>query len=241
MPTLQNSDFKFRNSLFKVLKFTVIALLLCWGQARIQTPTLPEGFVFLQEAIPSIFMEARYFSGNNFTGRPVKGYGSSRLVLTKEAASALLDVQLELREKGLGLKVFDAYRPQRAVDDFVAWAQEAGDTAQKSEYYPNIPKNQLFEKGYIAAHSGHSRGSTVDVTLVNLQTGEELDMGTPFDFFGPRSAPGSDAVTPAQKENRRLLQHTMRRNGFGPLATEWWHFTLRGEPYPERYFDFVVE
>lgn len=184
--------------------------------------------------------EARYFTSNNFMGKPVEGYEAPRVILTTEAAAALQKVQADLAEQGLGLKVFDAYRPQRAVDHFVRWAQDLDDTLKKAEYYPGILKSELFERGYIAANSSHSRGSTVDVSLVDLQTGKELDMGTPFDFFSPLSWPSSDQVSAQAQQNRMLLQKAMERHGFQHLDTEWWHFTLRDEPFPNRYFDFAV-
>lgn len=215
--------------------------LCCFSMQSHTSEALPEGFVYLSEAVPSALAEPRYYGKNNFVGKPITGYEAPKIILTEEAAKALKNVQEDLKTRSLGLKVFDAYRPQRAVDHFVKWAQDFDDTAQKPEYYPDIPKSELFEKGYIAAHSGHSRGSTVDVTLVDLATGKELDMGTSFDYFGPASSPSSDQVSKTAQENRRLLQKLMKRHGFEPLATEWWHFTLKDEPYPETYFDFPVK
>jgi D-alanyl-D-alanine dipeptidase len=183
----------------------------------------------------------RYLGSDNFVGRPVDGYQRARCLLTHQAAQALAKAQRSLSERGLGLKVFDCYRPQRAVAHFVRWARDLKDTATKERYYPNVDKRSLFKKGYIASRSGHSRGSTVDLTVVRRGDGQELDMGTPFDFFSPRSWPSSAAVTPEQRANRMLLAGAMKGAGFRPLTTEWWHFTLRSEPFPDTYFDFVVQ
>ena len=203
----------------------------------------PEGFVEIRDAVAGVVVDLRYLGADNFVGAPVDGYTADRCYVTTEAARALGRVQHELGHLGLGLKVFDAYRPQRAVDHFVRWAEDLGDTRMKARYYPDVAKEHLFRDGYIAAKSGHSRGSTVDLTIVALDGGDpvELDMGTPWDYFGPRSWPTSLEVTPQQRANRMLLQALMMKHGFRPLAEEWWHFTLEDEPYPETYFDFVVE
>jgi D-alanyl-D-alanine dipeptidase len=203
----------------------------------------PAGFVELRGSVPGVEVELRYLSRDNFVGQRIDGYESEQCYVTAEAARGLAAVQAELAAFGLGLKVFDAYRPQRAVDHFVRWAQDLGDTKMKAAYYPGVEKKHLFRDGYIAAKSGHSRGSTVDLTIVTLGPGvpEELDMGTGWDFFGPESWPASLAVTPQQRANRMLLQSLMVKHGFRPLAEEWWHFTLEDEPFPERYFDFPVE
>jgi len=201
------------------------------------------GFVDLGESVPGIVIELRYASNENFVGRRIDGYESQHCYISAQAARALEHVQAELEPFGLGLKVFDAYRPQRAVDHFVRWAEDLDDTKMKSTYYPRVAKKHLFRDGYIAAKSGHSRGSTVDLTLVSLDDDEprELDMGTPFDFFGPESHGASRAVTAQQRANRALLQSLMMKHGFRPLAEEWWHFTLVEEPFPDTYFDFEIE
>jgi D-alanyl-D-alanine dipeptidase len=203
-------------------------------------PLRPRDFVALDSIIPDLRVELRYLGSNNFTGRPVAGYEADVAYLTEPAARALQEVQQELAADGLGLKVFDAYRPQRAVDAFMRWAADPDDVAMKSAYYPNVDKRDLIPKGYIAERSGHSRGSTVDLTLVRLSDGRELDMGGTFDYFDPLSWPSSTRVTVAQHRNRMRLREVMMRHGFVPLKEEWWHFTLRDEPYPDTYFDFPV-
>jgi D-alanyl-D-alanine dipeptidase len=203
--------------------------------------SLPDGFVYLKDIIPSARVEMRYFSDNNFTGRPADGYLADRCILTKEAAVALKRVENDLSPFGLGIKVFDGYRPQRAVDSFVRWASDVKDTKTKARYYPDVDKKNLFKGGYIAAESSHTRGSTVDLTIVQSASGAELDMGSPFDFFGPISWPDSNLVPADRLAHRLLLRTLMMKHGFNPYAQEWWHFTLAREPYPDRYFDFPVE
>lgn len=205
--------------------------------------SVPPGFVDIEDVIPGVEVELRYFGDDNFVGQRIEGYESGRCYITAEAAEALKEVQQELRAFGLGLKIFDAYRPQRAVDHFVRWASDLADTKMKEKYYPDVAKKDLFKDGYIAAKSGHSRGSTVDLTIVSLDAGntEELDMGTGWDFFGPKSWPGSQVVSAEQRAHRMLLQQLMTKHGFKPLAEEWWHFTLIEEPFPDNYFDFVIE
>lgn len=203
---------------------------------------LPDGFVYVDEVIPSIQQDLRYFGNNNFVGRPIYGYRANRAILTKSAASALRAVQEELSPFGLGLLVFDAYRPQEAVDDFVAWSKDLSDTKTKSIYYPRVPKESLFAQEYIAERSGHSRGSTVDLTIVSKNAPfEPLDMGTRFDFFGPESWPTYAGISLQQRANRLLLQSIMVKHGFNPYPQEWWHFTLRNEPFPNTYFNFLVQ
>jgi zinc D-Ala-D-Ala dipeptidase len=202
--------------------------------------SVPDGFVDLSKTIPTIEIELRYASQNNFIGTKVDGYETNRCFLSKNAAQALLAVQNELFVYGLGIKIYDAYRPQRAVDHFVRWAGEFSDTKMKALYYPDVEKSQLFEKGYIAAHSGHSRGSTIDLTIIDLATKKELDMGTGFDYFSPLSWPSNKEMTAQQRGNRLLLHSVMLRHGFRALPEEWWHFTLENEPYPNTYFDFPI-
>lgn len=227
-------------TLARLVLMTGTSLLLACSSG-VPAGQIPQGFVELADFAPGIAQEVRYFSDDNFVGERISGYRSPTIYLTREASTALRSVQAELSAFGLGLKVFDAYRPQRAVDHFVRWARDLADQRMKARYYPNVAKSDLFSDGYIAARSGHSRGSTVDLTLVDLDTGQELDMGTPWDFFDLASWPDSDQVTTQQQANRLLLRRVMLAAGFQPLTTEWWHFTLVGEPYPGTYFDFPVQ
>lgn len=204
-------------------------------------PARAEGFVELAEAAPDVIQEIRYYSTYNFVGERIDGYERPVALLTKEAASALKLVSDDVMEQGYRLKVYDAYRPQRAVDHFVRWAKDVEDTRMKPYFYPEIDKNRLFDQGYISARSGHSRGSTVDLTLFDMKTGKEADMGGVFDYFGRISHPDYvGELTKEQQNNRNILRAAMMRHGFKPISTEWWHFTLREEPYPNTYFDFPV-
>jgi zinc D-Ala-D-Ala dipeptidase len=200
----------------------------------------PAGFTDAQYAVPGLAVDMRYHGSDNFVGRPVDGYEAPVCILTDRAASALRDVQAELQPFGLGLKAFDCYRPARAVAHFVRWARDPADTLRKADYYPDIDKAQLFALGYIAERSGHSRGSTVDLTIVDLASGVELDMGGAWDLFSTTSWPMDTSATAAQRANRLLLRALMIRHGFRPYDQEWWHFTLVDEPHPDRYFDFPV-
>ena len=202
--------------------------------------TLPEGFVLVGEAIPDALLDIRYYTTYNFVGARIDGYEAPVAVLTREAADALKLVRDDMKAQGLRLVIYDAYRPQRAVDHFANWAEDITDTRMKAVFYPDVDKADLFEKGFIARRSGHSRGSTVDLTLLDEATGKLLDMGGPFDFFGELSHPDYAGVTAQQHENRMLLQSAMMKRGFKPLSTEWWHFTLADEPYPKTFFDFPV-
>lgn len=198
------------------------------------------GFVVLAEKVPAVIQEIRYYSTYNFIGDRINGYEEPQALITKEAARALLAVSNEMNVKGYRLKIYDAYRPACAVKHFVMWGIEDLDLRMKPFFYPDLDKRDLFAKGYIASKSSHSRGSTVDLTLLDMKTGREIDMGSPFDLFDEISHPDSDAVTPEQRANRMLLQDAMERNGFAPIDCEWWHFTLKNEPYPDTYFDFPV-
>ncbi|MBQ6320584.1 MAG: M15 family metallopeptidase [Lachnospiraceae bacterium] len=197
-------------------------------------------FVLLSEAVPDAILEIRYYSTYNFVGDRIEGYEEPVALLTKEAAAALLEVSEELKEKGYRLKIYDAYRPQMAVTNFVEWAEDTDDTRMKEFFYPDLEKDVLFPQGYIAEHSGHSRGSTVDLTLFDMETEKELDMGGTFDFFGELSHPDYKDITEEQFNNRMILRDAMLEHGFRPLETEWWHFTLDDEPYPDTYFTFPV-
>jgi D-alanyl-D-alanine dipeptidase len=208
--------------------------------APLSATSLPEGFVDVHEVSPSIQVQLAYFGSANFVGRPIDGYSSNRAILSRPAAEALAKVQEALKLMGLGLQIFDAYRPKRAVTHFYRWSQDPKDRQSKVDYYPDFSKKALFEQGYIARQSSHSRGSTVDLTLIDLAKGKPLDMGSAFDFFGPVSWYQSKRITPKQKANRKLLRDQLLKQGFKPYAKEWWHFTLKKEPFPRTYFDFEV-
>jgi len=200
----------------------------------------PSGFVLLADYVPAIVQEIRYYSTYNFIGDRIDGYEEPCALLTKEAARALKAVSNELIVHGYRLKVFDAYRPATAVKHFVLWGIEDLDLRMKPYFYPELDKAELFEKGYIAKQSSHSRGSTVDLTLLDMTTGKEVDMGSPFDLFDEISHPDYQGITAKQYENRMMLRTAMMRHGFEPIYCEWWHFTLKDEPYPNTYFDFPV-
>ena len=201
---------------------------------------LPEGFVYINDIDNRINIDLRYSTENNFTGKVIDGYRSNKAIISTEAAMALIQVQNDLDQMNLSLKIFDAYRPQMSVNYFINWSNDPLDTINKSIYYPKIKKSELFPLGYIAERSGHSRGSTVDLTIVDNTTFKELDMGTPYDFFGPESATNFIGITDKQRSNRLLLLETMTRNGFKNYSKEWWHYTLKEEPFND-YFNFVIE
>lgn len=201
---------------------------------------IPSDFVVLSDVVPGIIQEIRYYSTYNFIGERIDGYEEPCALLTKEAARALKSAANELNVMGYRLKVFDAYRPVSAVKQFILWGIEDQDIRMKPYFYPDLEKQELFSRGYIAKQSSHSRGSTVDLTLLDMATGKELDMGGPFDFFGELSHPDYRGVTEEQYDNRMTLRRVMLRNGFEPLDCEWWHFTLKDEPYPDTYFTFPV-
>jgi D-alanyl-D-alanine dipeptidase len=219
----------------------------------------PAGFVDLAVVAPAVVIDMRYAGSDNFLGRPARGYSEARSLLTKEAAGALAAIQRELAPFGAGLKVYDCYRPQRAVDDFVAWSRAPG-PATDSRHHPDVPKRELIQRGYIAARSGHSRGSTVDLTLISgvplraagtppldcrtidgpRAPDGSLNMGTTFDCFDARAEAESDGVSPEARRNRLLLRMVMEKHGFVRYAQEWWHFTLANEPFPKTAFDFEI-
>ena len=198
------------------------------------------GFVLLSEAVPDAILEIRYYSTYNFVGARVDGYEEPVALLTKEAAAALKKVSDDLVTQGYRLKIFDAYRPQMAVDHFVRWAHDKDDAAMKPYFYPELSKDSLFPKGYIARRSGHSRGSTVDLTLFDMKTEKEADMGGTFDYFGKLSHADYTNITKSQYDNRMILRNAMLKHGFKPISAEWWPFTLKDEPYPDTYFTFPV-
>ena len=226
---------------------------------------LPDNFVYLEDIDPSIIQEMRYAQNHNFVGKPLKGYLKASCILTKPTAEALKKVQTELKGYGYSLKVYDCYRPQMAVDEFIEWSKNPKDQLMKKEFYPKVNKKNVFKLGYVADKSGHTRGSTVDLTIVKkselkqaeYHPGQKLtacyasyeqrfhdnsiDMGTGFDCFDKRAHLKTNKITDFAQKNRHLLQHLMVRNGFKPYPYEWWHFTLMDEPYPNTYFNFPVE
>jgi D-alanyl-D-alanine dipeptidase len=226
---------------------------------------MPDTFVHIEEVIPNALLDIRYFGEHNFLGVKVDGYYASTCILTRQAAQALANVQKDLAPFNMTLKIYDCYRPQQAVDHFVRWAKGIDDTKTKKEFYPTVDKRNLFRDGYIAERSGHSRGSTVDLTIVPLpapiqpayKAGDplkecylpagvrfadnSLDMGTGFDCFHQLSHPENKDLGPQQRSNRLLLKTLMAKYGFRNLPEEWWHFTLNNEPYPDTYFNFPVK
>jgi D-alanyl-D-alanine dipeptidase len=225
---------------------------------------IPDGFVEIRDVIPDVILDLRYYTNHNFLGVAVDGYVTERCYITRAAAESLAKVQTELRNFSLSLKVYDAYRPQRAVDHFVLWAKKLSDTLTKKEFYPTIDKSRLFIDGYIAEKSGHSRGSTIDLTIVPIPipfqpefdvenqcecfestekrfNDNSIDMGTGFDCFNELSRTENPNLNPQQRVNRLLLKSLMDKYGFKNLAEEWWHHTLRNEPFPKTYFDFEIK
>ncbi|MBP0905127.1 M15 family metallopeptidase [Mariniflexile gromovii] len=216
---------------------TFLFAFFCFGMFA----QLPQGFVYVKTIIPDLKVDLKYNTENNFVGKRVDGYQSNKLILTKESALALKKVQKALLDKNLCLKVYDGYRPQRAVNHFMAWAKDLNDTINKANYYPDVDKLNLFAEDYIAKRSGHSKGSTVDVTIIDGNTGEPLDMGSAYDFFGKASWTDYNNITDTQKANRKLLLEVMTKHGFVNFYKEWWHYTLKNEPFPNTYFDFPVK
>jgi D-alanyl-D-alanine dipeptidase len=220
---------------------------------------LPEGFVYLKDIDSTILQDIRYYSVFNFVGKRVDGYKINKCIITEKAAKALHEVQNELLAYGFTLKVFDAYRPQKAVNHFYRWAKEVNDTLTRKFFYPDVDKRNLFKDGYIAEKSGHTRGSTVDLTIVPLFVIKEesfavkfetdilnfddmsLDFGTKFDYFSSKSATQNLEINYKCMINRALLRTMMEKHGFKNYTLEWWHYTLINEPFPETYFDFDIE
>lgn len=197
-------------------------------------------FVVMADYVPGIVQEIRYYSTYNFVGDRIDGYEEPCALVTKEAARALKAVSNQMNVRGYRLKIFDAYRPVCAVKHFVLWGLEDLDLRMKPYFYPELEKQSLFSEGYIAARSSHSRGSTIDLTLLDMSTGKEVDMGSPFDLFSERSHPDYRGITEEQYANRMILRDVMLKNGFVPISCEWWHFTLKNEPFPDTYFEFPV-
>lgn len=223
--------------------FAVAVLAAVYFYVR-GTSDMHDGFVDVQEAVPGIVAEPRYAGSDNFIGSPITGYEAEKVIVSRSVASALAKVQSELAGQGMALKLYDGYRPQRAVDHFMRWIADPADTKMKARYYPDINKADLVKLGYIAEKSGHSRGGSVDLTIVRRTddgTWQELDMGSHWDLFDTRSHAGSKEVSEAAQANRKLLADMMLKNGFRPYAEEWWHFTISPEPYPNTYHDFPIK
>ena len=225
-------------SAVRTLPFAALVIVLGTDGAGAQQR--PAAFVDAATVVPGLVVEMRYAGSHNFVGRPIDGYEAPYCLLTRAAANALADTARDLSFRGLVIKAFDCYRPTRAVANFVRWARDFKDQKMKAEFYPDVDKRTLFRDGYIATQSGHSRGSTIDLTLVQADS-HELDMGTPFDFFSPKSWTADPTVSGEAHKNRMLLTAAMRRRGFRGYEKEWWHFTLRGEPFPDTYFNFPVK
>jgi zinc D-Ala-D-Ala dipeptidase len=201
---------------------------------------MKDGFVFVDELVSGIRWDAKYATWDNFTGKPVDGYVANRIVGTTPLCAGLERAREEAESRGFGLLLWDGYRPQRAVDCFLRWGREPEDGRTKRRHYPNIDRAEMFEKGYVAAKSGHSRGSTVDLTLYHLATGELAPMGGDHDLMDSISHHGARGIAPHEARNREFLRSIMAACGFGSYDCEWWHYTLIGEPYPDTYFDFAI-
>lgn len=210
------------------------------SEGRSTGPDDPSGFVVLTDVVPDVILEIRYFSSFNFVGTRVDGYEQPVALMTREAARALKAISDEAISLGYRLKIWDTYRPQMAVDHFCRWGENVTDTLTKRYFYPYLDKDVVFDQGYIARRSGHSRGSVVDLTLVDMKTGRDIDMGYGFDWFGGESHPDYRGITEEQYANRMLLRGLMLKHGFLPIEEEWWHFILKDEPYPDTYFTFPV-
>ena len=223
----------------KILSALVLAICVVLPALADTISTDKSGFAEISTLIDDAAFDIRYYSPNNFTGNKIDGYKAPRAYLTKEALAALAKAAEDLRSQGYRLLIWDSYRPQKAVDNFVRWINDETDPGDKS-FYPDIEKSSLLAGNYIMAKSGHTRGSTIDLTIIK-KDGGFVDMGGTFDFFGEASHPDYANLTQEQKNNRRILHDAMIKAGFKGLDSEWWHFTLENEPYPDTYFDFDVE
>ena len=240
----------------------VLAVLLTGCECKKTVPPTEDSseFVMLAQAVPDAILEIRYYGTYNFVGARIDGYLEPTALLTKKAAEALKAVSDDVKAQGYRLKIYDAYRPQKAVDHFVRWAADIPDVAMKPYFYPDLDKSVLFAQEYIMEKSGHTRGSTVDLTLFDMVTEKEVDMGGTFDWFGPEShpdfcgnpetgeytgdnskSPAGRSITQEQFANRMILRRAMLAHGFKPLDSEWWHFTLKDEPFPSTYFTFPIK
>ena len=249
-----------KNFRYLYLLFTVCLSVAGCSPKGAGSSAFEKAFVPLTKAVPDAILEIRYYGTYNFVGDRIDGYYAPTAWLTREAAEALKAVSDDVMAQGYRLKIYDAYRPQSGVDHFVRWAADVPDVRMKAYFYPDLDKGVLFEQDYIMAKSGHTRGSTVDLTLFDMSTGKEVDMGGTFDWFGPEShpdfcgdpetgqyngdnsaSPAGRSITPQQFANRMILRRAMLSHGFKPLDSEWWHFTLADEPFPDTYFDHPVE
>jgi D-alanyl-D-alanine dipeptidase len=200
-----------------------------------------DDFVFVDELVPGIRWDAKYATWDSFVGKPVDGYLVNRIVGTKALCAALATARDNAAALGFGLLLWDGYRPQRAVDHFMRWAEQPEDGRKKAKHYPNIARPDMFEQGYVATKSGHSRGSTVDLTMYHLDSGDLADMGGDHDLMDVVSHHGAAGVAPEAEKNRQHLRTIMEDSGFSAYQYEWWHYTLKNEPYPDTYFDFPIE
>ena len=250
-----------KTNVFMVIATSLLVWAGCKNSPVISPTEDAREFVVLTDAVPDAILEIRYYGSYNFVGARIDGYEEPTALLTKKAAQALRAVSDDVIAQGYRLKIYDAYRPQKGVDHFVRWAEDLSDTRMKPYFYPDLDKSVLFDQEYIMLKSGHTRGSTVDLTLFDMATEKEVDMGGTFDWFGPESHPDfcgnpdtgeytgdnskspavpKRSITPEQFENRMILRRAMLSHGFKPLDTEWWHFTLADEPFPDTYFTFPV-
>jgi D-alanyl-D-alanine dipeptidase len=227
---------------------TIWIILIILIEAVIAAPVqstdinLPKGFIHLKTICPQIRQDIKYATTDNFTGKIVDGYADTKAILTTEAAIALCEAQKELEEQSLALLIWDAYRPTTSVAQFLKWGEEVEEYNVKAQYYPHLSKHELFEQGFISPnHSAHSRGSTVDLTIIDQKTNIPLEMGTEFNFFGIKSHTINQEISLQVQENRKLLLNLMEKYGFENLPQEWWHYTLKNEPFPNEYFDFIVQ
>ena len=205
------------------------------------TMASPNALIDAGETVEGVVTDIRYAGKNNFLGRPVAGYSAAKCWLSREAASALSKAQRLAETEGLAILIYDCYRPQRAVDDFVQWVSGNEDEPTKAIYYPNVARRELIDRGYIASRSGHSRGSTIDLTLTAKANGQPLNMGTPWDYFDARSHTASKEINDDAAKNRQTLKRIMESAGFKGYYAEWWHFTLKNEPFPNSYFDIPIQ
>ncbi len=228
-------------SLRTSIMVTFSSIISSNGNSKTEKNGFPKDFVIVTDIVPEVILEMRYYSSYNFIGERINSYQAPVAILTKQAAEKLKLVSEYLNKKGYTIKIFDAYRPLSAVKHFQRWAKDTGNTKMKNYFYPDVDKKDLFDLGYISEKSSHSRGSTLDITLVDMKSGKEIDAGSPFDFFGNISHHDTNLITNQQEKNRLILKHAMEKFGFNSYYAEWWHYTLKNEPYPDKYFDFPIK